>query len=86
MWPKIRMEPGRIPVPVTLAARLTDGGKNKEEMFGFQNIFRGIVTALNGDLQVTGSASFKREQWKYHYDYLKYQIGYGPGGRPHRGR
>ncbi|MHA4739791.1 SusC/RagA family TonB-linked outer membrane protein [Dyadobacter sp. MSC1_007] len=61
-----------------LAARLTDGGKNKEEMFGFQNIFRGIVTALNGDLQVTGSASFKREQWKYHYDYLKYQIGYGP--------
>lgn len=62
-----------------LAGRLTDGGKKGEDMFGFQNIFRGIVTALNGDLQVTGSASFKREQWKYHEDALVYEIGYGPG-------
>lgn len=61
-----------------LAARLTDGGNKKQDMFGFQNIFRGIVTALNGDLQVTGSASFKREQWNTKQDSRNYRIGYGP--------
>ncbi len=61
-----------------LAARLTDGGKNRQDMFGFQNILRGIVTALNGDLTVTGSASFKRESWKQHTDTKKFLIGYGP--------
>lgn len=61
-----------------LAARLTDGGNRKEDMFGFQNIFRGIATALNGDLQVTGSASFKREQWNTKQDVRNYRIGYGP--------
>ncbi|WP_449437755.1 hypothetical protein [Pedobacter steynii] len=34
---------------------------------------------LNGDLQVNGDASFKRELWKYHNDSKKYKIGYGPG-------
>ncbi len=62
-----------------LAAKLKDGGKKREDMFGFQNVFRGIATALNGDLQITGSASFKREQWKYHQDELIYEVGYGPG-------
>ena len=61
-----------------LAAKLTDGGNWKQDMFGFQNIFRGIVTALNGDLQVTGSASFKREQWNTKQDVRSYRIGYGP--------
>ncbi|MGV3560980.1 SusC/RagA family TonB-linked outer membrane protein [Larkinella arboricola] len=62
-----------------LAARLTDGGNNQEDMFGFQNISRMVATFLNGDLQVTGDASFKREQWKYHRDYRKFSIGFGPG-------
>ncbi|MCF0063815.1 TonB-dependent receptor [Dyadobacter chenwenxiniae] len=61
-----------------LAAKLTDGGKNRQDMFGFQNIFRGIVTALNGDLTVTGSASFKRESWKEHVDSRQFRIGFGP--------
>ncbi|MCF0074321.1 TonB-dependent receptor [Dyadobacter sp. CY261] len=61
-----------------LAARLTDGGNKKQDMFGFQNIFRGIVTALDGDLQVTGSASFKREQWNTKQDVRTYRIGFGP--------
>lgn len=61
-----------------LAARLTDGGKNRQDMFGFQNIFKGIVTVLDGDLQITGSASFKREQWKYHRDSRRFEIGFGP--------
>ncbi|SDD51299.1 TonB-linked outer membrane protein, SusC/RagA family [Dyadobacter soli] len=61
-----------------LAARLTDGGNRKQDMFGFQDIFRGIVTALNGDLQVTGSASFKREQWNTKQDVRNYRIGFGP--------
>ncbi|WP_460543516.1 SusC/RagA family TonB-linked outer membrane protein, partial [Echinicola sediminis] len=61
-----------------LAARLTDGGRNREDMFGFHNIFRGVGTFLNGDLTVTGNASFKREEWKYHWDRQTYDIGFGP--------
>jgi TonB-linked SusC/RagA family outer membrane protein len=61
-----------------LAARLTDGGKNIENMIGFQNITSATATFLNGDLQVNGDASFKRELWKYHFDSKKYNIGYGP--------
>lgn len=62
-----------------LAARLVDGGKNQENMFGFQNITSAIATFLNGDLTVNGDASFKRELWRYHTDSKKYKIGYGPG-------
>jgi TonB-linked SusC/RagA family outer membrane protein len=62
-----------------LAARLTEGGKNTENMFGFQNITRVVGSFLNGDLQVTGDASFKREQWKYNWDARKFSIGFGPG-------
>lgn len=61
-----------------LAAQLTDGGRNQQTRFGFQDILRGTGTFLNGDLQITGDASFKRELWKYHSEYLPYQIGYGP--------
>ncbi|MGG7664630.1 SusC/RagA family TonB-linked outer membrane protein [Dyadobacter sp. BHUBP1] len=61
-----------------LAARLTDGGNKKQDMFGFQNIFRGIATALSGDLVITGSASFKREQWNTKQDQRNYRIGFGP--------
>ncbi|MBN7809675.1 TonB-dependent receptor [Algoriphagus sp. H41] len=61
-----------------LAGRLTDGGKNKEVMFGFQNILRNTATFLNGDLSFHANASFKREQWKYHWDRTKFEIGYGP--------
>ncbi|MFC4873202.1 SusC/RagA family TonB-linked outer membrane protein [Negadavirga shengliensis] len=61
-----------------LAARLSDGGRNKEDMFGFHNIIRGTGTFLNGDLSITGNASFKREQWKYHWDRRKFEIGFGP--------
>ncbi|MBD8490126.1 TonB-dependent receptor [Echinicola sp. CAU 1574] len=61
-----------------LAARLTDGGRNQEDMFGFHNILRTTGTFLNGDLTVTGNASFKREQWKYHWDQKKFDIGFGP--------
>ena len=61
-----------------LAARLVDGGDLKEEMFGFQNIFNAVGTFLNGDLTVTGDASFKREYWRYPQHAKKYNIGYGP--------
>ena len=61
-----------------LAAKLTDGGKNLETMFGFQNISSATATFLNGDLVVNGDASFKRELWKYHKDSKSYKIGYGP--------
>ncbi len=61
-----------------LAGRLTDGGKNQETMFGFHNILRNTATFLNGDLTFNANASFKREQWKYHWDRTKFQIGYGP--------
>ena len=62
-----------------LAARLTDGGENEENMFGFQNILSGVATFLKGDLQINGDASFKKEQWKYDMNSRKYNIGYGPG-------
>ncbi|WP_215224588.1 SusC/RagA family TonB-linked outer membrane protein [Echinicola shivajiensis] len=61
-----------------LAARLTDGGRNQEDMFGFRNVFRAVGSFLNGDLTVTGNASFKREQWTYHWDRKKFDIGFGP--------
>jgi TonB-linked SusC/RagA family outer membrane protein len=60
-----------------LAARLTDGGKNREDMFGFQNITR--LTATFGDFSITGDASFKKEMWTYHWDTRKFNIGFGPG-------
>jgi TonB-linked SusC/RagA family outer membrane protein len=62
-----------------LAARLSNGGRNEQNRFGFQNIFKGTAGFFNNALQVTGSASFKRELWKYNTDYQKYKIGYGPG-------
>ncbi|WP_126245100.1 SusC/RagA family TonB-linked outer membrane protein [Chitinophaga rhizosphaerae] len=62
-----------------LAAQLKDGGRNNQTRFGFQNLVRGIATALNGDLTITGSASIKRELWKYHTERLPVRIGYGPG-------
>ncbi len=62
-----------------LAAKLTDGGRDVQTRFGFQNIVRGVASFLNNDLQITGSASFKREVWKYNTDYRKYKLGYGPG-------
>lgn len=61
-----------------LAAKLTDGGNNLQNMFGFQNITSATALFLNGDLQVNGDASFKRELWKSHTDTKKYKIGYGP--------
>lgn len=61
-----------------LAAQLTDGGRNEQTRFGFQNIFRGVASFLNNSLQITGDASFKRELWKYHAEDLPYSIGFGP--------
>jgi TonB-linked SusC/RagA family outer membrane protein len=61
-----------------LAARLTDGGRNEDNRFGFQNLIKGTVSFLNNDLQITGSASIKRETWKSNIDYRKWKIGYGP--------
>jgi TonB-linked SusC/RagA family outer membrane protein len=61
-----------------LAAKLTDGGNNLQKMVGFQNITSATALFLNGDLQVNGDASFKRELWKTHTDSRKYKIGYGP--------
>lgn len=61
-----------------LAARLVDGGKNEENMFGFQNILGATATFFDGALSFTGNASFKREQWKYHWDRKKFNIGFGP--------
>lgn len=61
-----------------LAAQLVDGGNNLQTMFGFQNITSATATFLNGDLQVNGDASFKRELWKFHSDANTYNIGYGP--------
>ncbi|RZM15482.1 MAG: SusC/RagA family protein, partial [Pedobacter sp.] len=61
-----------------LAARLIDGGNRLQTMFGFQNITGASALFLNGDLQVNGDASFKRELWKTHADTKKYKIGYGP--------
>lgn len=61
-----------------LAAQLVDGGRTTQTRFGFQNVIRGVASFLNNDLQITGDASFKREQWKYHTDSKKYNIGFGP--------
>lgn len=62
-----------------LGAKLTSGGRNVDTRFGFQNISRATATFMNGDLTITGSASFKREIWKYNTDYKKYEIGFGEG-------
>jgi TonB-linked SusC/RagA family outer membrane protein len=62
-----------------LAAALTDGGGNQENMFGFQNILSGVATFLKGDLQLNGDVSFKKEQWKFDKSSKQYRIGYGPG-------
>ncbi|MEP7371896.1 MAG: TonB-dependent receptor [Chitinophagaceae bacterium] len=61
-----------------LGAQLTGGGRNEQNRFGLQNIFKATASFLNNDLQITGSASIKRENWKYNLDYQKYKIGYGP--------
>jgi TonB-linked SusC/RagA family outer membrane protein len=61
-----------------LASQLTSGGRSTQDRFGFQNIIRGVATFLNGDLSITGDASFKRELWKYHTQNLPYTIGFGP--------
>lgn len=61
-----------------LAGGLVDGGRSKETRFGFTNILRGIVTLLNGDLTLTGSASNKRELWRGNYSSLPFMVGYGP--------
>jgi TonB-linked SusC/RagA family outer membrane protein len=61
-----------------LGAELTDGGRNQQTRFGFQDIIKGTGTFLKGDLQITGDASIKRELWKYHIENLPYKIGYGP--------
>ena len=61
-----------------LAAQITDGGRNQQTRFGFQNISRAVASFFKGALQVTGDASFKREMWKYHTENLPYVIGYGP--------
>jgi TonB-linked SusC/RagA family outer membrane protein len=61
-----------------LGAELTDGGRNQQTRFGFQNIIKGTASFLKGDLQITGDASIKRELWKYHIENLPYKIGYGP--------
>jgi len=61
-----------------LGARLTNGGRNDQTRFGFQNIIRATASFLNNDLQITGSASIKREDWKYNINYQKYKIGFGP--------
>lgn len=61
-----------------LAARLVDGGDNLQTMFGFQNITGATASFLNGDLQVNGDASFKRELWKSNRNSKKFKIGFGP--------
>lgn len=61
-----------------LGAQLSNGGRNEQTRFGFHNILRGVASFLNNDLQITGSASLKRELWRYSTDYQKYKIGYGP--------
>lgn len=61
-----------------LAAKLVDGGRNTTTRFGFQNVIRGVASFLGNDLQITGDASFQREQWKYHKDAKNYKIGFGP--------
>lgn len=61
-----------------LGAQLTNGGRDVQTRFGFQDVVRGVASFLNDDLQVTANASFKREMWKYNTDNRKYSIGYGP--------
>lgn len=61
-----------------LAAQLTDGGRNQQTRFGFQDIARATASFFNNELQLTADASFKRELWKYHTEDLPYLIGYGP--------
>lgn len=61
-----------------LGAQLTGGGRDQQNRFGLQNIFKATASFLNNELQITGSASIKRENWKYNFDYQTYKIGYGP--------
>ena len=61
-----------------LAAQLTDGGDNQENMFGLQNITSAVGTFFNGDLQVNADISFKKEMWNYYENTRKYKVGYGP--------
>ncbi|MGZ8550804.1 MAG: SusC/RagA family TonB-linked outer membrane protein, partial [Chitinophagaceae bacterium] len=61
-----------------LGAQLSGGGRDVQNRFGLQNIFKATASFLNNDLQITGSASIKRENWKYNFDYQTYKIGYGP--------
>ena len=61
-----------------LGAQLTDGGRNQQTRFGFQDVARAVASFFNKDLQITGDVSFKRELWKYHTESLPYSLGYGP--------
>ena len=61
-----------------LGAQLTDGGRNQQTRFGFQDVARAVASFFNNDLQITGDVSVKRELWKYHTENLPYSIGYGP--------
>lgn len=61
-----------------LAAQLTEGGGNLENMFGFQNILSSSASFFKGSLTVNADLSFKRELWKYNQDSKKFMIGYGP--------
>lgn len=60
------------------AAELLDGGSNRDDRIGFQDILSATGVFLKGDLTFTARGSFKREQWRYHWDQTKYEIGFGP--------
>lgn len=60
-------------------SRMEFGGRRDVKTAGFQNIVRGIASFLNNDLQIIGSASFKREMEKQNVTNTRYPIGYGPG-------
>jgi len=61
-----------------LGAQLVNGGNNKNNVFGFQNIARATASFLNNDLQITADASIKREMSRNTYNYTPYNIGWGP--------
>lgn len=54
------------------------GGQRTIRTVGFQNIMRGTASFLNNDLQIIGSASFKRETEKRNVVNQQYPIGVGP--------